>query len=121
MKEFNNKFKENMNEIFKNLSMEKAIVRLIIAWLFIVILELARTRKNFVSALYAGKVNLPMFVCLVILIFIALCMLGRFKLFRWIEIYAPMILITAYGFMSAMYKLYSWSVAFSCGFNSICS
>ena len=38
MKEFNNKFKENMNEIFKNLSMEKAIVRLIIAWLFIVIL-----------------------------------------------------------------------------------
>lgn len=103
MKEFNNKFKENMNEIFKNLSMEKAIVRLIIAWLFIVILELARTRKNFVSASYAGKVNLPMFVCLVILIFIALCMLGRFKLFRWIEIYAPMILITAYGFMSAMY------------------
>lgn len=54
MKEFNNKFKENMNEIFKNLSMEKAIVRLIIAWLFIVILELARTRKNFVSASYAG-------------------------------------------------------------------
>ena len=54
MKEFNNKFKENMNEIFKNLSMEKAIVRLIIAWLFIVILELARTRKYFVSASYAG-------------------------------------------------------------------
>ena len=34
MKEFNNKFKENMNEIFKNLSMEKAIVRLIIQKVF---------------------------------------------------------------------------------------
>ena len=97
MKESNNKFKENMNEIFK------AIVRLIIAWLFINILELVRSGEIFVSASYAASVNLPMFICLVVLIFIALCMLGRYKLFRWIEIYAPMILITAYGFMSARY------------------
>ena len=50
MKEFNNKFKENMNEIFKNLPMEKAIVRLIIEWFFFVILDLARTSKKFVWA-----------------------------------------------------------------------
>ena len=104
MKEFKSQIKEYFSTFFKGFTLEKVVVRLVIAWLFINVLTAVKYGSGFASAKYAADINFPMFICFVVLVFISLSILGKYKIFTWIETYSPMVLITIYGYITIEYS-----------------
>ena len=96
--------KGQIKEFFKEFTLEKVVVRLVISWLFVNVLMAVKFGSGFVSAKYAAGINFPMFICFVVLIFVSLSILGKFKVFTWIETYSPMLLITIYGYITVKYS-----------------
>ncbi len=88
--------KKHRNEI----TFEKVVVRLIMAWLLTTVLFYMKSDGVFATAAYAAGINIMMYICYVILFFVFFCALGFFKPFTWVETYGPMILITLYGFLT---------------------
>lgn len=83
-----------------NITMEKVIVRLVLAWLLTAVCFYVKTGLPFYSADYAAGINLPMYLCFIVLFFVFFCGLGYFRIFTWAETYGPMILVTVYGFLA---------------------
>lgn len=90
MKEFWNTFKKDM-------TFEKVIVRLVMAWLVTSIVFYLKSGTEFNTAQFAADVNIVMYACFLLLFFVFFCGLGYMKVFSWMEVYGPMILITLYG------------------------
>ena len=87
MREFWDSFK-------KNITFEKIIVRLIMAWLLTAIVFFLKSGDTFNSAAFAADINVPMYACFMLLFFAFFCGLGYMKVFSWAEVYGPMILVT---------------------------
>ena len=93
MREFWDSFK-------KNITFEKIIVRLIMAWLLTAIVFFLKSGDTFNSAAFAADINVPMYACFMLLFFAFFCGLGYMKVFSWAEVYGPMILVTLYGLVT---------------------
>ena len=93
MREFWDSFK-------KNITFEKIIVRLIMAWLLTAIVFFLKSGDTFNSATFAADINVPMYACFMLLFFAFFCGLGYMKVFSWAEVYGPMILVTLYGLVT---------------------
>ena len=93
MREFWDSFK-------KNITFEKIIVRLIMAWLLTAIVFFLKSGDTFNSAAFAADINVPMYACFMLLFFAFFCGLGYMKVFSWAEVYGPMILGTLYGLVT---------------------
>lgn len=93
MREFWDSFK-------KNITFEKIIVRLIMAWLLTAIVFFLKSGDTFNSAAFAADINVPMYACFMLLFFVFFCGLGYMKVFSWAEVYGPMILVTLYGLVT---------------------
>lgn len=89
--------KEFFSKIKKNITFERVIVRLIMAWMLTTLVFFLKNGSNFDTASFAVSINLPMFSCFVLLFFAFFCALGQYKMFAWVETYGPMILVTLYG------------------------
>ncbi len=90
MKEFWSKLKDDI-------TFEKVIVRLIMAWLLTAVMFFLKSGIEFNTAQFAADINIVMYVCFMLLFFVFFCGLGYMKVFSWMETYGPMILITIYG------------------------
>lgn len=112
MKELKGQIKEYFSDFFKGFTFEKIVVRLVIAWLLVNVFTAIKYGSGFASAKYAADINFPMYICFVILIFVSLSILGKYKIFTWIETYAPMVLVTVYGYLTIEY---SSGVAYAIG------
>ena len=104
MDENNNGLKEYFNSIRKSLTLEKTVVRIVISWLYVTCFFYIKTDGKFTNAQYAADINYPMMICFMVIIFAALTCLSRYKIMEKVEIYAPMILITLYGYETAYYN-----------------
>lgn len=93
MREFWIRFKEGV-------TLERIIVRLIMAWLLTAVLFCLKSQIYFNSAEFAAEINIAMYLCFVLLFFIIFCALGYLKVFSWMEVYGPMILVTLYGMLT---------------------
>ena len=100
MKKITSAIKEALSAFVKDITFEKVVVRLVMAWLLTLIFFFLKTEIAFNSAKFAAEINIAMFVCYIALFFIAFCALGQFKFFTWIEIYGPMILVTWYAYLT---------------------
>jgi hypothetical protein len=100
MNNFVKVLKNYFSDFFKNITFEKIMVRLVMSWLLTTIAMLFKWGKAFDTAKLAAGINMPMYVCFVILFLIAFCAMGKFKVFEWVETFGPMILITIYGFLT---------------------
>ncbi len=96
----NNGWNNFITEMRKNITVEKIVVRALMAWMFTTILFVIQTKVSFLGPEYAAKINIIMYLCFALLFFIFFCGLGYFKVFTWVETYGPMILITIYGFLT---------------------
>ena len=76
MREFWDSFK-------KNITFEKIIVRLIMAWLLTAIVFFLKSGDTFNSAAFAADINVPMYACFMLLFFAFFCGLGYMKVFSW--------------------------------------
>lgn len=92
--------KEFLQKIKKNITFEKVIVRLVMAWLLTTLVFFVKNSGSFETPAYAANINMPMYLCFVLLFFAFFCALGQYKLFAWVETYGPMILVTVYGFLT---------------------
>lgn len=81
-------------------TLEKIIVRIIMAWILTSLCFFVKSDGNFATALYTDKINTIMYVCYILLFFVSFCALGFFKAFTWVETFGPTILITIYGILS---------------------
>lgn len=81
----------------KSVTLEKVIVRLIMAWLLTAVMFCLKSQQSFNSAEFAAEINTVMYLCFVLLFFIIFCALGYLKVFSWMEAYGPMILVTLYA------------------------
>ena len=95
MKEFFQKIKEEI-------TLEKIVVRLVMAWLITALFFFLKSKVTVFNAEFAASVNVAMFVSFVILFFVFFCVLGHLRLFSWMEIYGPMLLVTIYGTVTIM-------------------
>ncbi len=100
MNRFVNSIKEQFSKTFKDVTFEKIAVRLIMSWLLTAVIMLYKSKISFVGAKFAAEVNLPMFICFVLIFMAAFCAMGRFRVFLWAETFGPMLLITLYGFLT---------------------
>lgn len=100
MNNFVKVLKNYFSDFLKNITFEKIMVRLVMSWLLTTIAMLFKWGKAFDTAKLAAGINMPMYVCFVILFLIAFCAMGKFKVFEWVETFGPMILITMYGFLT---------------------
>lgn len=92
--------KNIFTEIKDTITLEKVIVRIIMAWILTSLCFFVKSDGNYATALYAEEINTIMFLCYIVLFFLAFCALGLFKVFTWVETFGPTILITAYGILS---------------------
>ncbi len=92
--------KEFFTKLKAEITLEKLIIRLIMAWILTSLCFFIKSDGNFATAMYAEQINTVMFICYVALFFAAFCALGFFKAFTWVETFGPTILITMYGIMS---------------------
>ncbi len=92
--------KNIFTRIKDTITLEKVIVRIIMAWILTSLCFFAKSDGNYATALYAEEINTVMFFCYIVLFFLAFCALGLFKMFTWVETFGPTILITAYGILS---------------------
>ncbi len=83
-------------DIKKGLTIESVSIRLVMAWILVALLYYFRTGAPFYEATYMSRINIPMFICFVALVFAAFCVLSASKYFKWVEIYGPTILLTLY-------------------------
>lgn len=93
MREFWIKFKGTI-------TLEKGIVRMIMAWLFTAVMFCLKSRLSFHSAEFAAEINTAMYLCFALLFFVVFCALGYLKVFSWMEAYGPMLLVTLYGMLT---------------------
>lgn len=93
MREFWVKFKSSI-------TVEKIIVRLVMAWLLTAFLFCLKSHIAFNTAEFAADINIAMYLCFALLFFVIFCALGYLKVFGWMEVYGPMILVTLYGMIT---------------------
>lgn len=84
----------------KSVTLEKMIVRIIMAWLLTAVMFCLKSQQSFNSADFAAEINIAMYLCFVLLFLIIFCALGYLKVFSWMEAYGPMILVTVYGMLT---------------------
>ena len=82
------------------ITLEKIIVRIMMAWILTSLCFFIKSDGNYATPNYAEEINTIMFLCYIILFFMAFCALGLFKVFTWVETFGPTILITVYGILS---------------------
>lgn len=92
--------KDFLTKLKSEITLEKVIIRLIMAWILTSLCFFIKSDGNFATAMYAEQINTLMFICYIALFFISFCALGLFKAFTWVETFGPTILITVYGIMS---------------------
>lgn len=92
--------KSIFTKIKEAVTVEKVIVRIIMAWILTSLCFFIKSDGNYATALYAEEINTIMFFCYIVLFFLAFCALGLFKVFTWVETFGPTILITVYGILS---------------------
>ena len=92
--------KEFLTKLKSEITLEKVIIRLIMAWILTSLCFFMKSDGNFATAMYAEQINTLMFICYIVLFFISFCALSLFKVFTWVETFGPTILITVYGIMS---------------------
>ena len=92
--------KSVFTQIKEAVTIEKVIVRIIMAWILTSLCFFVKSDGNFATALYAEEINTIMFFCYIVLFFVAFCALGLFKVFTWVETFGPTMLITVYGILS---------------------
>lgn len=92
--------KEFLTRLKSQITLEKVIIRLIMAWILTSLCFFIKSDGNFATAMYAEQINTLMFICYIVLFFISFCAMGMFKAFIWVETFGPTILITIYGIMS---------------------
>ncbi len=100
MEKFLDEVKNYWKGFTKNITFEKMMVRLVMSWLLTTILMLYKSGESFNTAALAAGINIPMYICFIVLFLIAFCAMGKFKVFEWVEAFGPMILITMYGFLT---------------------
>lgn len=84
----------------KSVTLEKMMVRIIMAWLLTAVMFCLKSQYVFNSAAFAAEINIAMYLCFVLLFLIIFCALGYLKVFSWMEAYGPMILVTLYGMIT---------------------
>ena len=92
--------KSIFTKIKEAVTVEKVIVRIIMAWILTSLCFFVKSDGNYATALYAEEINTIMFFCYIVLFFLAFCALGLFKAFTWVETFGPTMLITIYGILS---------------------
>lgn len=92
--------KDFFTKLKTEITFEKVIIRLIMAWILTSLCFFIKSDGNFATAMYAEQINTLMFICYIVLFFISFCALSFFKAFTWVETFGPTILITVYGIMS---------------------
>lgn len=92
--------KEFFKKVKSELTLEKVVVRIIMAWILTSLCFFIKSDVDFATPTYADGINTVMFICYVILFLVAFCALSLFKAFTWVETFGPTILLTIYGIMS---------------------
>ena len=92
--------KDIFTKIKNAVTLEKVIVRVIMAWILTSLCFFVKSDGNYATAMYAENINTIMFLCYIVLFFLAFCALGLFKVFTWVETFGPTLLITIYGILS---------------------
>ena len=92
--------KNIFTQIKDAVTLEKVIVRIIMAWILTSLCFFIKSDGNYATAIYAEEINTIMFLCYIVLFFLAFCALGLFKMFTWVETFGPTLLITIYGILS---------------------
>ena len=92
--------KEFFKKVKSELTIEKVVVRIIMAWVLTSLCFFIKSDVDFATPTYADGINTIMFICYVVLFLVAFCALSLFKAFTWVETFGPTILLTIYGIMS---------------------
>ena len=92
--------REFLKKVKAELTIEKVIVRIIMAWILTSLCFFIKSEVDFATPTYADGINTLMFICYVVLFLVAFCALSLFKAFTWVETFGPTILLTIYGIMS---------------------
>lgn len=92
--------KELLVKIKSEITLEKIVVRTIMAWMLTSLCFFIKSDVDFATPTYAEGINTIMFLCYVVLFLVAFCALSLFKIFTWVETFGPTILLTMYGIMS---------------------
>ena len=82
----------------KELTLEKIVVRLCMAWLLTAIcFFLKNPNEAFNNVLFTSKINFAMYMCFLLLFFAFFTAVGMVKRLVWVETFGPLILVTIYG------------------------
>ena len=73
MEKFLDEVKNYWKGFTKNITFEKMMVRLVMSWLLTTILMLYKSGESFNTAALAAGINIPMYICFIVLFLFAIC------------------------------------------------